>query len=255
MTPERITALGILLPFFGTVLGAAFVLFVRGTVGRGLYSLLTSFAGGVMVAASVWSLLIPAVEMTHSEGVCKILPSLTGLTVGVLCLLLLNRWESKREGGELSAAGSTWLSVLAIILHNIPEGMAVGVVYAGLLDGAAVLPAEALILSLGIAAQNLPEGAIVSLPLRGEGMPRAKAFGAGVLSGIVEPLGALLTILLTSLFLPILPFLLAFAAGAMLYVVYSELIPRSQSQGHPYIGALGFTGGFALMMALDVLLG
>ncbi len=255
MSTLGITAVGILLPLLGTILGAAFVFFVKRQVGEMLYTLLNSFAAGVMVAASVWSLLIPAVEMTTLTGVGRILPAVGGLAVGVLGLLLLNCREERRAREEARTATGTRLSVIAIILHNIPEGMAVGVVYAGLLDGASVLPAEALILSLGIAAQNLPEGAIVSLPLRSEGLSRGRAFLIGACSGVVEPLGALLTILLTALFLPILPFLLAFAAGAMLYVVYSELIPESQAGGYPCIGALGFTGGFSLMMVLDILLG
>ena len=226
---------GILIPFLGTSLGAACVFFMKKSLSDAVQRSLTGFAAGVMVAASVWSLLIPAIEQSSAMGKLSFLPAFLGFWVGILFLLLLDH---------------------AVTLHNIPEGMAVGVVYAGYLSGSAqITAAGALALSLGIAIQNFPEGAIISLPLRAEGMGKARAFWGGVLSGIVEPIGAVLTILAASLIVPALPYLLSFAAGAMLYVVVEELIPEMSQGAHSNIGTVFFAVGFSLMMVLDVALG
>ncbi len=254
--------LGLLLPLVGTVLGAGCVFFMGrelpGTVRRGL----TGFAAGVMVAASVWSLLVPAIQQSAHRGRWAFLPAVLGFWLGILFLLLLDHLIPHLHTGETRSEGpktplsKTAMLVLAVILHNIPEGMAVGVVYAGLLTGQADLTAAgALALSLGIAIQNFPEGAIVSMPLRGEGADRRHAFLWGAASGIVEPLAALVTLALAELLSPALPYLLSFAAGAMLYVVVEELIPEMSQGGHWNLGTLCFSAGFTLMMALDVALG
>lgn len=223
---------------------------------------LTGFAAGVMVAASVWSLLIPSIEMTGSDGFAGIVPAITGFVAGILFLLFLDEVvphqhiESDVSEGPKSRLSRTSKLVFAVTLHNIPEGMAVGVAFAAALEHNAYMPlAAALALSVGIAVQNFPEGAIVSMPLHSAGNTRVKSFAIGALSGIVEPVSAVLTILLASIVLPILPYLLAFAAGAMMYVVVEELIPETQQGRHSNIGTLGFALGFILMMALDVLLG
>ena len=223
---------------------------------------LTGFAAGVMIAASVWSLLIPAIEQSENMGKWSFIPAVIGFWAGVLFLLLLDRAiphlhrNSEKAEGPKSKLQRTTMMVLAVTLHNIPEGMAVGVVYAGYLSGnEKITAAGALALSIGIAIQNFPEGAIISLPLRAEGMKKAKAFVAGVLSGIVEPIGAVLTVLAAGLIIPSMPYLLSFAAGAMIYVVVEELIPEMSQGEHSNIGTVFFAVGFTVMMMLDVALG
>ncbi len=252
----------LLTPFFGTALGAACVFFLKKGLGDRVQRGLTGFASGVMVAASIWSLLIPAMEQPAGVGGWAFLPAVTGFWAGILFLLgldhlipHLHQRSQQAEGPRTQLQRSTMM-VLAVTLHNIPEGMAVGVVYAGLLSGEGqITMMAALALSLGIAIQNFPEGAIISMPLRSEGMGKAKAFAGGVLSGVVEPVGALLTILAAGLVVPALPYLLSFAAGAMLYVVVEELIPEMSQGEHSNVGTLAFALGFTLMMALDVALG
>lgn len=256
------TFLGILIPFLGTTAGAACVFFMKKSLGDLVQRSLAGFAAGVMVAASIWSLLIPAIEQSAAMGTFAFFPALLGFWLGVLFLLALDHLiphlhvGSEQAEGPKSRLARTTMMVLAVTLHNIPEGMAVGVVYAGYLSGSAqITAAGALALSLGIAIQNFPEGAIISLPLRAEGMGKARAFWGGVLSGIVEPIGAVLTILAASLIVPALPYLLSFAAGAMLYVVVEELIPEMSQGAHSNIGTVFFAVGFSLMMVLDVALG
>ena len=253
---------GILIPFLGTSLGAGCVFFLKKSLSDGIQRALTGFAAGVMVAASVWSLLIPAMEQAADLGRLAFFPAAVGFWLGILFLLLLDHLIPHLHQNSLQAEGPksqlqrTTMMVLAVTLHNIPEGMAVGVVYAGYLAGTAqITAAGALALSLGIAIQNFPEGAIISMPLRSEGMGKAKAFAGGMLSGAVEPVGALLTILAAGLVVPALPYLLSFAAGAMLYVVVEELIPEMSQGEHSNVGTLAFALGFTLMMALDVALG
>ena len=253
---------GILIPFLGTSLGSALVFFMRGGLSDKVQRALTGFAAGVMVAASVWSLLIPSIDQSSTMGQWAFVPAAVGFWVGVLFLLLLDhviphlhRSSNDCEGPH-SRLQRTTMMVLAVTLHNIPEGMAVGVVYAGYLAGnAQISAAGALALALGIAIQNLPEGAIISMPLRAEGMSKGRAFVSGVLSGIVEPIGAALTILAATAIVPALPYLLSFAAGAMLYVVVEELIPEMSQGRHSNIGVLCFALGFSVMMVLDVALG
>ena len=258
----RQTAYGILIPFLGTSLGAACVFLIRRQLSDAVQRILTGFAAGVMVADSVWSLLIPAIEQAAQMGTLSFFPAFAGFWGGVLFLLGLDHLiphlhaRSDQTEGPESWLQRTTMMVLAVTLHNIPEGMAVGVVYAGLLSGSTqITTAGALALSLGIAIQNFPEGAIISMPLRAEGESKGKAFLGGVLSGIVEPLGAALTILATRLIVPALPYLLSFAAGAMLYVVVEELIPEMSQGKHSNIGTIAFAAGFSVMMALDVALG
>lgn len=252
----------ILIPFLGTSLGAACVFFMRKTLSDGVQRALTGFAAGVMVAASVWSLLIPAIEQSSDMGGWSFVPAFVGFWVGVLFLLLLDHIiphlhakSGQQEGPQSQLARATML-VLAVTLHNLPEGMAVGVIYAGFLSGnTQITAASALALSIGIAIQNLPEGAIISLPLRAEGESKWKAFGGGVLSGVVEPIGAVLTLLMAQLIVPALPYLISFAAGAMMYVVVEELIPEMSQGKHSNLGTVFFAVGFTLMMVLDVALG
>lgn len=253
---------GILIPFLGTSLGAACVFFLKKTLSDAVQRALTGFAAGVMVAASVWSLLIPAIAQSAALGRWSFLPAVLGFWVGILFLLALDHIiphlhaKSGQAEGPKSRLQRTTMMVLAVTLHNIPEGMAVGVVYAGYLSGQAqITAAGALALSLGIAIQNFPEGAIISLPLAANGEGRAKAFVLGTLSGIVEPIGGALTIVAASVVVPVLPYLLAFAAGAMLYVVVEELIPEMSAGHHSNIGVVAFSVGFTLMMALDTILG
>ena len=260
MKPEVILA--VWLPFFGTCLGAGFVFLLKGQMNRTLQRALTGFAGGVMVAASVWSLIIPAMEQSEHMGTLSFVPAFVGVWAGVLFLLALDHLiphlhlNSDCPEGAPCNLGKSTMMVLAVALHNLPEGMAVGVVAASWLSGnESVSAAAALALALGIAIQNVPEGAIISMPLKSNGMKRGRAFGYGVASGIVEPLGAILTILLASFVVPVLPYLLAFAAGAMLYVVVEELIPEMSEGEHSNIGTVFFTVGFTLMMVLDVALG
>ena len=253
---------GLLIPFAGTSLGAACVFFMRGALRDGVQRSLTGFAAGVMVAASVWSLLLPAMDQAAEQGEPAFLPAAAGFWLGIFFLLALDHLvphlhqKSERAEGPASRLRRTTMLALAVTLHNIPEGMAVGVVYAGYLSGSAqITAAGALALSLGIAIQNFPEGAIISMPLRAEGMKKSRAFLGGVLSGVVEPVGAVLTILAARLIVPALPYLLSFAAGAMLYVVVEELIPEMSQGKHSNIGTVFFAVGFSVMMVLDVALG
>ncbi len=256
------TFLGILIPFLGTTLGAMCVFFMRKKLGDLVQRALAGFAAGVMVAASIWSLLIPAIEQSKEMGSFSFLPAFIGFWIGILFLFALDHLiphlhvGSNQAEGHKSKLGRTTMMVLAVTLHNIPEGMAVGVMYAGFLAGSTqITAASALALSIGIAIQNFPEGAIISMPLRAEGENKGKAFLGGVLSGIVEPIGAILTILLSQLIIPALPYLLSFAAGAMLYVVVEELIPEMSQGKHSNIGTIFFALGFSIMMVLDVALG
>ena len=256
------TFIGIAIPFAGTALGSASVFFMKKELGPAVQRALTGFAGGVMVAASVWSLIIPAIEQSADMGRWSFVPAAVGFWLGVLFLLLLDRviphlhmYADKAEGVR-SRAAKTTMMVLAVTLHNIPEGMAVGVVFAGLLSGSAEITAGgALALSVGIAIQNFPEGAIISMPLHAEGKTKGRAFLDGALSGAVEPVGALLTVLFAGALVPVMPYLLSFAAGAMIYVVVEELIPETAAGEHSNVGVLTFSLGFTLMMALDVALG
>ena len=252
----------ILIPFLGTVIGAGGVFILKGAMNRRLQRSLMGFAAGVMVAASIWSLIIPAMEQSAHMGKLAFVPALVGVWGGFLFLLLLDHIiphlhinSQCPEGSKCNMGRSTML-VLAVALHNLPEGMAVGVVVAGWLSGLeSISAATALALALGIGLQNLPEGAIISMPLKSEGMKKGKAFTYGVLSGVVEPIGAVLTIILAELVVPALPYLLAFSAGAMLYVVVEELIPEMSEGEHSNIGTIFFAVGFTLMMVLDVALG
>lgn len=260
MTTEIIQ--GILLPFLGTALGSACVFAMHSTLHTTLQRALTSFAAGVMVAASVWSLLIPAMEQASGMGRWAFFPAVAGFWCGILFLLTLDRTiphlhqNSEKPEGLHAQWKRTTMLVLAVTLHNIPEGMAVGVVLAGWMAGNETITVTgALALSLGIAIQNFPEGAIISMPLRAEGAGKGQAFLYGILSGVVEPLAALLTIWAAGLILPALPYLLSFAAGSMIYVVVEELIPEASSGAHSNIGTLFFAAGFSVMLALDVALG
>ncbi len=252
---------GILIPFIGTSLGAAMVFFLRKEISNSVSKMLTGFAAGVMVAASFWSLLQPALEESEHMGKLSFIPAAVGFMLGVGFLLLLDNitphmhMDKQEEGPGIKLKRTTKL-VLAVTLHNIPEGMAVGVVYAGILAGnSSVSQAGALALAIGIAIQNFPEGAIVSMPLRGEGIKKSKTFLYGVLSGVVEPIAAVATIAASSWVIPALPYLLAFAAGAMIYVVVEELIPEMSSGKHSNVGTVAFAVGFVIMMILDVALG
>ena len=252
----------VLLPFLGTTIGAGFVFLLRGAMNRNLQRSLTGFASGVMVAASIWSLIIPAMDQSAHMGKLAFLPAFIGVWGGVLFLLALDHLiphlhlNSQQPEGSPCSLGKSTMMVLAVALHNLPEGMAVGVVAAGWLTGQeGISAAGALILAVGIALQNLPEGAIISMPLHSNGMRKGKAFGYGVLSGVIEPIGAIVTILLATWIAPALPYLLSFAAGAMLYVVVEELIPEASEGEHSNLGTIFFSVGFTLMMVLDVALG
>ncbi len=254
--------LGIFIPFAGTTLGSAMVLFMKKEMNQRLQKLLLGFASGVMIAASVWSLLIPAIEMAEDAGGIAWIPAAAGFLLGMGFLLVLDtvtphlHFTEEKPEGMPSHLKKTTMLVLAVTLHNIPEGMAVGVTFAGAMAGNGTLTlAGAFALSVGIAIQNFPEGAIISMPLKGQGISRTRAFAYGTLSGIVEPAAAFITILLTGLVVPFLPYLLAFAAGAMIYVVVEELIPEAQEGAHSNIGTVGVALGFVLMMILDVALG
>lgn len=256
------TVAGLLIPFAGTSLGAACVLCMKRQLGDGVRRALTGFAAGVMVAASIWSLLIPAMDQAAGLGKLAFLPAAAGFWLGILFLLALDtliphlHQNADHAEGLPARLPRTTMMLLAVTLHNIPEGMALGVVYAGLAAGGADLSAAAaLALSLGIAIQNFPEGAIVSMPLRAAGLSKGRAFWYGILSGAVEPAAALLTVLAAAWVVPALPVLLSFAAGAMLYVVVEELIPEMSEGAHSNIGVLAFSAGFCCMMVLDVALG
>ena len=255
-------ALGIMIPFLGTAAGAACVFFMKGQIRPLVQKMLLGFASGVMVAASVWSLLMPSMDMAADMGKFAFVPAAVGFLLGIAFLLAMDHlvphlhMDCEEPEGLKSSWKKTTMLVLAVTLHNIPEGMAVGVVFAGMLQGEGMITLTgAFALSLGIAIQNFPEGAIISLPLKSEGFGSGKAFLYGAASGIVEPIGAALTVLLAAYITPVLPYLLSFAAGAMIYVVVEELIPESAEGEHSNIGTIGFAAGFVLMMILDVALG
>ena len=252
----------LVIPFLGTTLGSGMVFFMKNKINPKFQKLLLGFASGVMMAASIWSLLLPSMDMAVEQGIIKWIPALVGFLLGMGFLLVLDttiphlHLNSKKPEGVKAKLKNEIMLVLAVTLHNIPEGMAVGVVLAGAVNESIGLTmAGAIALAVGIALQNFPEGAIVSMPLEAEGKSKGKAFIYGMLSGIVEPIAAIITILLTELVTPILPYLLSFAAGAMIYVVVEELIPESQEGEHSNIGTIGVAVGFALMMVLDIALG
>lgn len=253
---------GILLPFVGTTLGSACVLFMKRNLSLSVQRALTGFAAGVMVAASIWSLLIPAIEQSDFMGSWSFIPAIIGFWSGILFLLVLDKTiphlhlGSDEPEGVRTKLKKTTILVLAVTLHNIPEGMAVGILFAGRLSGvSSITLASAFALSIGMAIQNFPEGAIISMPLHSEGMKKGKAFIFGTLSGIVEPIAAIITILAAQFFIPILPYLLSFAAGAMIYVVVEELIPEMSAGKHSNLGTIFFALGFTVMLILDVALG
>lgn len=252
----------IMIPFVGTTLGAGCVFFVKGKLNMRLQRIFTGFAAGVMVAASVWSLLLPSLENAAHMGKLAFLPATVGFWLGVIFLAAMDKAiphlhvNSDTAEGPKSKFQKTTMMILALVLHNIPEGMAVGVVYAGaMMPETDIAVTAALILSLGIAIQNFPEGAIISIPLHGEGMKKSKAFTYGMLSGLVEPLAAILTIMVAEFVVPILPYMLGFAAGAMIYVVVEELIPEMSEGEHSHLGTFMFMLGFSVMMIMDIVLG
>ena len=254
--------LGLAIPFIGTTLGAAMVFLMKKEMNKKVEKILLGFASGVMIAASVWSLLIPSIEMAETQGKVAWIPAAIGFLLGIVFLLILDsviphmHLESEKPEGIKSKLKKTTMMVFAVTLHNIPEGMAVGVTFAGAISqNAGITMAGAFALAVGIAIQNFPEGAIISMPLKSEGVSKPRAFLYGTLSGIVEPIGAVITILLTNAVVPILPYLLSFAAGSMIYVVVEELIPESQAGEHSNIGTIGVAIGFTIMMILDVALG
>lgn len=258
---ELSVIIGILIPFIGTALGSGCVFFMAKQMNQIVQKLLLGFASGVMIAASVWSLLIPSINMSESLGKLAFIPAAIGFLLGMGFLLLLDETVphmhlDEKEEGRKSGLKKTTMLVLAVTLHNIPEGMAVGVVFAGMMAGNATISLTgAIALALGIAIQNFPEGAIISMPLRSEGMSKAQAFLYGSLSGIVEPIASIITIMLSNILIPILPYLLSFAAGAMAYVVVEELIPEASEGEHSNLATIGFALGFVVMMILDVALG
>ncbi len=253
----------LLIPFLGTTLGSLMVFFLKDKMNPKLEKILIGFASGVMVAASIWSLIIPAIEMSSDMKKLSFIPALIGFLLGMLFLLMLDSLiphlhlgSNIPEGKKSKKLSKTAMMVFAITLHNIPEGMAVGIVFAGMLfDANSITLLGALSLTIGIAIQNFPEGAIVSMPLKEEGNSKMKSFWLGTLSGIVEPIAAIITILFSNFFIPILPYLLSFAGGAMMYVVVEELIPESQNGSHSNLATIGFALGFSLMMVLDISLG
>ena len=254
--------IGLLIPFLGTTLGSGMVFLMKDKINPKVQKLLLGFASGVMIAASIWSLITPSIEMAEEQGKVSWIPASIGFLLGVVFLLILDsliphlHLDSKKPEGIKAKLKNTTMMILAVTLHNIPEGMAVGVVFSGILaQNTTMTLAGAITLSIGIAIQNFPEGAIISMPLKNEGISKSKAFLYGTLSGIVEPIGAVITILLTSIVTPVLPYLLSFAAGAMIYVVVEELIPESQAGEHSNIGTIGVAIGFVIMMILDIALG
>lgn len=256
------TLVGILIPFVGTSLGAACVYIMKKEMNPFVNKALLGFASGVMIAASVWSLIIPAIDMSSNMGKLSFIPAAVGVLVGILFLLMLDKLiphlhsnSNEPEGIKKNNLKKATMLVLAVVIHNIPEGMAVGIVFAGALnEGALLTLAGAFALSIGIAIQNFPEGAIISMPLISEGLSKNKAFLYGVLSGVVEPIGAIVTIMFSGLITPFMPYLLSFAAGAIIYVVVEELIPEASQGEHSNIGTIGFSIGFVIMMILDVAL-
>ncbi|MBX9136636.1 MULTISPECIES: ZIP family metal transporter [unclassified Clostridium] len=257
------TLIGILIPLLGTTLGAACVFFIKKELNQLVSKCLLGFASGVMIAASVWSLIIPAIDMSSNMNKLAFLPAAIGVLVGIIFMLILDKLiphihldNDKPEGMKSERLRKTTMLVLAVVLHNIPEGMAVGIVFAGAMNtGEAITIAGAFALSIGIAIQNFPEGAIISLPLKSEGVSKGKSFLYGFASGIVEPIGALLTIIFSKALTPMMPYFLSFAAGAMIYVVVEELIPEASKGEHSNISTIGFAIGFVVMMILDVALG
>ena len=254
--------IGLLIPFLGTMLGSAFVFLMKGEMSLRLQKTLLGFASGVMVAASVWSLLIPAMEMEANKGALSVLPAAVGFLLGIGFLFLIDELTphlhigTDKPEGMTSRLSKTAMLALAVTIHNLPEGMAVGVVFAGAENGMAnISVTSAVAVSLGIAIQNIPEGAIISMPMRAAGNSRWKSFLIGSLSGAVEPVGAVAVLLLASLLMPVLPYMLAFAAGAMFYVVVEELIPEASNGQHSNLSTIGFAVGFVLMMVLDVVMG
>lgn len=253
---------GLVIPFLGTTLGSGMVFLMKNKINKKIEKLLLGFASGVMISASVWSLLIPSIDMAKTQNVVEWIPAAVGFLLGIIFLLVLDsiiphlHLNTDKPEGIKAKIQKTTMMVLAVTLHNIPEGMAVGVVFAGALaQNTGITMAGAIVLAVGIAIQNFPEGAIISMPLKSEGMSKSKAFLYGTLSGVVEPIGALLTIALTNVVVPILPYFLSFAAGAMIYVVVEELIPEAQEGEHSNIGTIGVAIGFVIMMILDVALG
>lgn len=248
------SVLGILIPFIGTSFGSGFVFFMKKNMNEKFQKLLIGFAAGVMIAASVWSLILPSVEMAQNQNVISWIPATIGLILGIIFLLVINKFakniEKKNNEKKLN------MLLFSVTLHNIPEGMAVGVCFAGFLSGnVGITFISAMALSIGIAIQNIPEGAIISMPLKIEGVSKPKAFIYGILSGIVEPIAAVITILLINIVVPLLPYLLSFAAGAMIYVVVEELIPEIHFGHKSSLGVIGVTLGFTIMMILDIALG
>ena len=254
--------IGLSIPFLGTTLGSAMVFFMKDTINKKIEKILLGFASGVMIAAAIWSLIVPSIDMAQEQGKIAWFPAAIGFLLGIAFLLILDsiiphlHLKTDKPEGIKAKFKKTTMLVFAVTLHNIPEGMAVGVTFAGALIGNTGLTiAGAFALAVGIAIQNFPEGAIISMPLKNENISKIRAFTYGTLSGIVEPIGAIITILITRLVIPILPYLLSFAAGAMIYVVVEELIPESQAGEHSNIGTIGVAIGFTIMMILDVALG
>lgn len=245
---------GILIPFIGTSFGSGLVFLIGEKFSEKFNKIIVGFAAGVMLAASIWSLILPSVEMAEEQGVISFVPAAVGFTLGVVFLIFINKlaeeFENKRSGKKIN------MTIFSVTLHNIPEGMAVGVCFAGFLaQNAGISLLEAIVLAIGIGIQNIPEGAIISMPLKADGQKKTKAFFAGVLSGVVEPIAALITILLINIVVPILPYLLSFAAGAMVFVVVEELIPEMHENSKSVLGIIGVTAGFIVMMVLDIVLG
>lgn len=254
--------IGLLIPLLGTMLGSAMVFFMKDNIPERIQKLLLGFASGIMVAASVWSLLIPAMEMDSAKGAWSVVPAAVGFLLGIAFLLLIDEMTphlhlgTSRPEGPRSRMTRTAMLAMAVTIHNLPEGMAVGVVFAGAEEGVSTISlASAIAISLGIAIQNIPEGAIISMPMRAEGNSKWRSFIIGSLSGAVEPIGGLIVVMLASFIMPILPYTLAFAAGAMLYVVVEELIPEASTGEHSNLNTVGFAIGFVLMMVLDVVMG
>ena len=254
--------IGVAIPFVGTVLGSFLVFFMKKSLNLKIEKILLGFAAGVMIAASIWSLIVPSINMSSEMGKLSIIPAGVGFLLGIFFLLILDTFiphlhvNSEEPEGIKSKLKKNTMLVLAVTLHNIPEGMAVGVVLAGAYYGNTIITITgALTLAIGIAIQNFPEGAIISMPLKSNGESKPKAFLMGVLSGVVEPIAAVITILLIKYIEPVLPYLLSFAAGAMIYVVVEELIPESQANKHSNLATISLALGFVLMMVLDVALG
>lgn len=244
---------GIFIPFFGTCLGSCFVFFLRESINNKIHKVMIGFSIGVMLAASVWSLIIPSVEMAKKQHAVSFLPASIGLFLGILSLLLINNYTNRLN--NYSDSNKINMLFLSVTIHNIPEGMAVGVCFAGVIANANISLAEAMLLSIGIAIQNIPEGAIISMPFSTSGLSKRKSFMYGLISGIVEPIAAFITIILINFIVPILPYLLSFAAGSMIYVVIEDLIPEMQTDNRSILGIIGVSLGFIIMMILDIVLG